>query len=276
MKFTRPRRLSSNIEDRRGAGPVRRGGMGLPAAGGAGGLAVIVALALAFCRLSSTTLASSASSRLGSSSGSSGTSSSSPAPAAVPGSEPPVDRSNPPPPPPPQNASASATMTARPPAPPAAGSPIPPRRTGPAPRRSSMFELSRRGRVNFICRVSPGRSVSRRSRQEHAPTVTAATNLTPLLRYLHGRHTSPLEDSRARRTDRTRDGQTMIITMNRPQRMNAISGAMLVRMYDAYVEASNDDDVRCIIVTGAGGNFCSGADLRAIRATPRTPTPRST
>lgn len=61
-----------------------------------------------------------------------------------------------------------------------------------------------------------------------------------------------------------RDGETMIITMNRPQRMNAISGAMLVRMYDAYVEASNDDDIRCIIVTGAGGNFCSGADLRAM------------
>jgi hypothetical protein len=49
MKFKRPRRLSSNIEDRRGAGPVRRGGMGLPAAGGAGGLAAVVALALAFC-----------------------------------------------------------------------------------------------------------------------------------------------------------------------------------------------------------------------------------
>ena len=61
-----------------------------------------------------------------------------------------------------------------------------------------------------------------------------------------------------------RDGQTMIITMNRPTRFNALSGAMLVRMYDAMVEASNDDDVRCIILTGAGGNFCSGADLRAM------------
>ncbi len=61
-----------------------------------------------------------------------------------------------------------------------------------------------------------------------------------------------------------RDGQTMIITMNRPARFNALSGAMLVRMYDAMVEASNDDDVRCIILTGAGGNFCSGADLRAM------------
>ena len=61
-----------------------------------------------------------------------------------------------------------------------------------------------------------------------------------------------------------RDGQTMIITMNRPTRFNALSGAMLVRMYDAMVEASNDDDVRCIILTGAGGNFCSGAALRAM------------
>ena len=31
-----------------------------------------------------------------------------------------------------------------------------------------------------------------------------------------------------------RDGHILIITMNRPQRMNALSGAMLVRMYDAY------------------------------------------
>ena len=56
----------------------------------------------------------------------------------------------------------------------------------------------------------------------------------------------------------------MIITMNRPARMNAITGPMLIRMYDAYEEASNDPDVRCIVVTGAGGNFCSGADLRAM------------
>ncbi len=56
----------------------------------------------------------------------------------------------------------------------------------------------------------------------------------------------------------------MTITMNRPHRMNALSGAMLIRMYDAYEEASNDPDVRCIIVTGSGGNFCAGADLRAM------------
>ena len=61
-----------------------------------------------------------------------------------------------------------------------------------------------------------------------------------------------------------RDGHAMIITMNRPERYNALSGAMLLRMYDAYEEASSDPDVRCIIVTGAGGNFCSGADLKGM------------
>lgn len=61
-----------------------------------------------------------------------------------------------------------------------------------------------------------------------------------------------------------RDGHLMIITMNRPKRLNAISGPMIVRMYDAYVEASKDDEIRCIIVTGANGNFSSGADLKAM------------
>jgi len=61
-----------------------------------------------------------------------------------------------------------------------------------------------------------------------------------------------------------REGHALVVTMNRPERYNALSGAMLVRMYDAYEEASRDDDVRCIIVTGAGGNFCSGADLKAM------------
>jgi enoyl-CoA hydratase len=65
-----------------------------------------------------------------------------------------------------------------------------------------------------------------------------------------------------------RDGHLMIVTMNRPKRMNALSGAMLIRMYDAYEEASRDPGIRCILVTGAGGNFCSGADLRAMSGDP--------
>jgi enoyl-CoA hydratase len=61
-----------------------------------------------------------------------------------------------------------------------------------------------------------------------------------------------------------RDGGAVVITLNRPKRYNALTGAMLIRMYDAMVEASSDPDVRCIILTGAGGNFCSGADLKAM------------
>ncbi|MBF82012.1 MAG: enoyl-CoA hydratase [Actinobacteria bacterium] len=61
-----------------------------------------------------------------------------------------------------------------------------------------------------------------------------------------------------------RDGHVMTVTLNRPKRMNAISGPMIVRMYDAFVEASEDDEIRCIIVTGAEGNFSSGADLKAM------------
>ena len=61
-----------------------------------------------------------------------------------------------------------------------------------------------------------------------------------------------------------RDGHIMTITMNRPERYNALTGEMLIRMYDAYREADADPDVRVIIVTGAEGNFCSGADLKGM------------
>ncbi|MGH3579644.1 MAG: enoyl-CoA hydratase-related protein, partial [Mycobacterium sp.] len=50
--------------------------------------------------------------------------------------------------------------------------------------------------------------------------------------------------------------------MNRPEAKNALSGPMLVGMADAWVEIDEDDDVRCAILTGAGGTFCAGADLK--------------
>jgi enoyl-CoA hydratase len=61
-----------------------------------------------------------------------------------------------------------------------------------------------------------------------------------------------------------RDGNVMTITLNRPQRMNAQTLEMYAIMADAWAEGSADDDVRCFILTGAGGNFSSGADLRAM------------
>jgi enoyl-CoA hydratase len=61
-----------------------------------------------------------------------------------------------------------------------------------------------------------------------------------------------------------RDGHVLIITMNRPKRLNALSGAMLIRMHDAMVAADADDEIHALILTGAEGNFSSGADLRAM------------
>jgi enoyl-CoA hydratase len=61
-----------------------------------------------------------------------------------------------------------------------------------------------------------------------------------------------------------RDDHTMVLTLNRPKRMNAFTGTMLVTLVEAYAEAAANDDIRCIILTGAGGNFSSGADLKAM------------
>ncbi len=59
-----------------------------------------------------------------------------------------------------------------------------------------------------------------------------------------------------------RDGHVVTVTMNRPERKNAFSTEMLVRAYDAWKMIDEDPDVRVAILTGAGGDFCSGADLK--------------
>ncbi|BAN03144.1 crotonase/enoyl-CoA hydratase family protein [Ilumatobacter coccineus] len=53
------------------------------------------------------------------------------------------------------------------------------------------------------------------------------------------------------------------ITLNRPDRMNAFTGTMMREVIDAFDQTDADDDVRAVIVTGAGRAFCAGADLGA-------------
>src|ERR1700721_648089 len=62
----------------------------------------------------------------------------------------------------------------------------------------------------------------------------------------------------------SRDGATAIVTMNRPEAKNALSPAMLLGMADAWLEIDSNDEIRCAILTGAGGTFCSGMDLKAM------------
>lgn len=65
-----------------------------------------------------------------------------------------------------------------------------------------------------------------------------------------------------------RDGHTLIVTMNRPKRMNAMTNEMWIILADAWKEASENTDIRSVILTGAEGNFSSGADLRAMAGDP--------
>ncbi len=63
-----------------------------------------------------------------------------------------------------------------------------------------------------------------------------------------------------------REGPVCIVTMNRPERRNAFSPEMLVGMWDAWQAIDGDPELRCAILTGAGGTFSSGADLKAMAA----------
>ncbi|MBR0799435.1 enoyl-CoA hydratase/isomerase family protein [Bradyrhizobium jicamae] len=57
------------------------------------------------------------------------------------------------------------------------------------------------------------------------------------------------------------DGPLMILTLNRPDKLNAYTGTMGAEVADAFHRADEDDAVRAIIVTGAGRAFCAGADV---------------
>ena len=61
-----------------------------------------------------------------------------------------------------------------------------------------------------------------------------------------------------------REGHVVTLTMNRPEARNAFGAEMLVRLADAWDLIDGDDDVRVAILTGAGGHFCAGSDLKAM------------
>ena len=52
-----------------------------------------------------------------------------------------------------------------------------------------------------------------------------------------------------------------IVTLNRPRKRNAVHLAMWLNLETAFVELRKNPDVRVVILTGAGGNFCAGADI---------------
>jgi crotonobetainyl-CoA hydratase len=62
-----------------------------------------------------------------------------------------------------------------------------------------------------------------------------------------------------------RRGNTLLITINRPEARNAVNGAVSTAVGDALEHAQHDPAIRAVVITGAGDkSFCAGADLKAI------------
>jgi enoyl-CoA hydratase len=61
-----------------------------------------------------------------------------------------------------------------------------------------------------------------------------------------------------------RRGRILVVTMNRPEVRNALSGPMMALMRQAWDQTDSDPEIRVCVLTGAGGSFCAGADLKAM------------
>jgi enoyl-CoA hydratase len=64
------------------------------------------------------------------------------------------------------------------------------------------------------------------------------------------------------------------LTLNRPEKLNAISQTMLREIHDALWEADDDTSVHCVVLAGAGRAFCAGYDLTPMQQDPQDPVGR--
>src|ERR687883_406897 len=61
------------------------------------------------------------------------------------------------------------------------------------------------------------------------------------------------------------EGAVALVTLNRPEKRNALNDALVAGLKGALRDADSREDVRAVLVTGAGADFCSGADLSALK-----------
>ena len=62
-----------------------------------------------------------------------------------------------------------------------------------------------------------------------------------------------------------KDGHVLLVTLNRPEKRNAVNCEVMCRLYDAWKQLDQDDELRVAILTGKGSTFCSGMDCRTSR-----------
>jgi enoyl-CoA hydratase len=60
------------------------------------------------------------------------------------------------------------------------------------------------------------------------------------------------------------DGHVLTVTLNRPEKRNAVNCEVMCRLYDAWVRLDEDEELRVAILTGRGNTFCAGMDLGEI------------
>ncbi|MFC2041275.1 enoyl-CoA hydratase/isomerase family protein [Chloroflexota bacterium] len=63
-----------------------------------------------------------------------------------------------------------------------------------------------------------------------------------------------------------KDGRVAILTLNRPESLNAINWQLHSELEDIFADVTRDDDVNAVLLTGAGRAFCSGGDVKAMDA----------
>ncbi len=61
-----------------------------------------------------------------------------------------------------------------------------------------------------------------------------------------------------------KDDHVLTVTLNRPEKKNAVNCEVMCRLYDAWVQLDSDDELRVAILTGRGDTFCAGMDLGEI------------
>jgi methylglutaconyl-CoA hydratase len=61
------------------------------------------------------------------------------------------------------------------------------------------------------------------------------------------------------------DGPSARLTLNRPEKRNALNEELIAGLKNGLGEAANNDQIRTVVITGAGSDFCSGADLSALQ-----------
>src|SRR5918992_834777 len=61
------------------------------------------------------------------------------------------------------------------------------------------------------------------------------------------------------------EGAVALVTMNRPEKRNALNDELVAALKDALRDADAREEVRAVVITGAGADFCSGADLSALQ-----------